>query len=106
MRLHGLPAGIGIVQDYRRFGVGVNPLLGLSVAICKAEAGCAVVVRAWKVIPGVFVHEHPEPAVIDAVGMLVHENPRLRRSRRDEVTSLEEPSKIRRIILRVADLSN
>ena len=68
------------------FGAPLEPLLNLRVSISETETAGAVVVAGGQIVPTVWLRDAgDQPAVIDAIGMFIRENPEAGRGWIDDV---------------------
>lgn len=71
-----------LVHRHRNFRALVEPLLNLCVSISEAEPTRPSVITGGKIGPASeTVHTTDQPAVVDAVGLLIHEHPEHGRDR-------------------------
>lgn len=64
---------------------GITPSLDYGVAVAKGESTGVIMIGAWAVDPGIVARKADEGTVVDAVGILVDERPKIGRAGSDEL---------------------
>ena len=74
-------------------GLRTDPLVDLRMPISKTEPTGSIMVTGRQITPvglAIGIHAHRQPAIVDPVRMLIHEQPGLRRGRIPEISLFEE----------------